>query len=201
VLVVDYTDPTNLKVLREVDLPGTVHAVSIAPDGAVLYLAGDFFHVDGTFRHAAAAVDPTTGSLASWSPNPGYPILDVVASRSAIYVAGAGSGGTLGAFEPDPNGATAWEVHTDGNLQAIGFLGSTVYAGGHFDHAGGATRHKIFAVRAAGGNLLPWNPGMNSSVGVRSVLGYGDKLYVGGDFTVVDGSPRDRFAQFTDRGR
>lgn len=183
------------------DIDGGVHAVSISPDGGVLYLVGDFSHVGGAYRHAAAAVDPTTGSVMSWSPNPGYPILDVVASGSTIYVAGAGSGGTLGAFDAVPGDGTAWEVHTDGNLQAIGFIGSTVYAGGHFDRVGAATRHKIFAVRAAGGDLLPWNPGMNSSVGVRSVLGYGNKLYVGGDFTVVNGSDREGFAAFTDRAR
>ena len=44
------------------------------------------------------------------------------------------------------------------------------------------------------------HPVLNGSVGVRSLFGYADKLYVGGDFTQVGGEPREGFAQFTDLG-
>jgi hypothetical protein len=53
-------------------------------------------------------------------------------------------------------------------------------------------------VSADTGSVRPWNPGANSSVGVRSVVGYGNRLYIGGEFTVVDGRRREGFAQFTD---
>jgi trimeric autotransporter adhesin len=182
-------------------IEGSVRAVAIAPDGGVLYLVGGFDHVDGFFRNHVAAVNPSTGALRSWNPAPSYPALDVAAGRARVYVAGAGAGGTLGAFDAVPSDDRAWEVRTDGNLQAIGFIGTTVYAGGHFDHVGGATRRKIFAVRADDGGLLRWDPGLNSSVGVRAVLGYGDRLYVGGDFTHVGSSPREGFAEFTDHHR
>lgn len=177
---------------------GSVRGASMAPDGGALYVGGDFSSFGGSSRRNAAAVDPETGALRNWSPDPSYPLLGIAASRSAIYFAGAGPGGTLGAFEALPGDDEVWHVHADGNMQAVGFLGTTVYAGGHFDAVEDLERHKIFAVSADTGDLRPWNPGTNSSVGVRSVVGYGNKVYIGGEFTVVDGRPREGFAQFTD---
>ena len=177
---------------------GSVRGLSMAPDGRALYVGGEFSSFGGSSRRNAVAVDPTTGDLRSWGPNPSYPLLGIVASRTQIYLAGAGPGGTLGAFEALPGDDEVWHVHADGNMQAVGFLGSTVYAGGHFDAVEDVMRHKLFAVSAETGSLRPWNPGTNSSVGVRSVVGYGSKVYIGGEFTVVDGRPREGFAQFTD---
>ena len=177
---------------------GSVRGVSMAPDGGALYVGGDFSSFGGDGRRNAAAVDPDTGSLRNWTPDPSYPLLGIAASRSGIYLAGAGPGGTLGAFEALPGDDELWHVHADGNMQAVGFLGSTVYAGGHFDAVEDLERRKIFAVSADTGSVLPWNPGANSSVGVRSVVGYGNRLYIGGEFTIVDGHRREGFAQFTD---
>jgi hypothetical protein len=177
---------------------GSVRGLSMAPEGGALYVAGDFSSVGGASRRNAAAVDPATGTVRNWRPDPSYPLLGIAASRSRIYLAGAGPGGTLGAFEALPGDDEVWDVHADGNMQAVGFLGPTVYAGGHFDEVEDSVRHKLFAVSADTGDLRPWNPGANSSVGVRSIVGYGNKVYIGGEFTVVDGRRREGFAQFTD---
>ena len=188
------------QVIRRFDprAGGSVRGLSMAHDGNALYVGGDFSSFGGSSRRNAAAVDPETGALRSWSPDPSYPLLGIAASRSRIYLAGAGPGGTLGAFEALPGDDELWDVHADGNMQAVGFLGPTVYAGGHFDSVEDAARRKVFAVSADAGSLRPWNPGANSSVGVRSVVGYGNKVYIGGEFTAVDGRQREGFAQFTD---
>jgi hypothetical protein len=179
---------------------GSPRALSISPDGKVLYVGGNFSEVGGSPRRNAAALKPGSGAVKGWTPNPDYPLLDILATSSAVYVAGAGGGGTLEAFEPLPGDNSLWSVHTDGNVQAVGAVGDTVYGGGHFGAAGGSSRPRIFAVDATTGGLLSWNPVLNGSVGVRSLFGYADKLYVGGDFTQVGGEPREGFAQFTDLG-
>jgi hypothetical protein len=90
-------------------------------------------------------------------------------------------------------------VHADGNVQAVGIAGNLAYCGGHGSLADGQPRKKIFAVNVGSGALSPWNPGMNSTVGVRSILGgYGQQVYIGGDFTQVFTESRQGFAQFTD---
>jgi hypothetical protein len=178
----------------------TVRGVSVSPDGGIVYLGGKFSHVNGASRRNAAAVDASSGAVKSWSPDPGYPLLDIVATSTGVYLAGAGGGGTLGAFDAVPSDSKQWEIHSDGNFQAVGVLGDTVYGGGHFDKIGTTTRHKILAVTRGSGHLESWDPGANSSVGVRGLLGYGNKLYMTGDFTSVAGSARKGFAQFTDPG-
>lgn len=180
---------------------GSVRGLSMAPDGDVLYVGGEFTHIQGAFRENVAAVDPVTGDVRAWSPNPDYPLLDLAATATHVYLAGAGGGGTLAAFEAAPRDDEVWEVRTDGNLQAVSFLGPVVYGGGHFDAVDGERRRKIMAVRAETGTLLAWNPDMNSSVGVRSLVSYGSKLYAGGEFTTVGGRSREGFAQFTDAAR
>ena len=52
--------------------------------------------------------------------------------------------------------------------------------------------------QASSGALDPWSPAFNSEVGVRALDAFGTDLHVGGDFSLVNGSPRRGYAQFTD---
>ena len=59
-------------------------------------------------------------------------------------------------------------------------------------------RHKVFELSPTG-VLQPWAPNIGSTQGVLGVwalCGTPGELYVGGDFTTVDGSAQDRFAIF-----
>jgi hypothetical protein len=176
---------------------GSVRAVSLSPEGARLYIGGTFTRVGGAARSNLAVVDGLTGAVLPWDPAPRYPILDLVAAADHVYVAGAGTGGTLASFgslDPKPD----WSLRTNGDVQAIATIGTRLYAGGHFTTVGAATRRKIFAVRASSGALDPWSPAFNSEVGVRGLDAFGTDLHVAGDFTLVNGSPRRGYAQFTD---
>ena len=50
----------------------------------------------------------------------------------SLYVSGTGPGGHVGSYTA--RGARRWVVQTDGNVQALAVIGTSVYAGGNFDH-------------------------------------------------------------------
>ena len=101
----------------------------------------------------------------------------------------------------------------DGDAQAVTVLGSTVYAGGHFDRAcstartgtqgscldGADQRVKIAALAVNDGRLLDWTADAN---GVEGVLALASNpslgtIAAGGAFTAVEGRQQKRFAQFS----
>lgn len=177
---------------------GTVRSLAVSPDGQRLYLGGKFTTVGGSSRSSLAAVDPASGSVLAWKPSASYTVMSVAANQARVVVGEDGPGGTCEAFDTS-SAAKKWSVHTDGNVQAVGIAGNLAYCGGHGALVDGQPRKKIFAVNIDSGALSSWNPGMNSTVGVRSILGgYGQQVYIGGDFTQVFTESREGFAQFTD---
>jgi hypothetical protein len=84
--------------------------------------------------------------------------------------------------------------NTNGRVNAIAYLGGTVYIGGSFTTVNGTTRNRLAAFDAASGNLLSWNPNANGVVRALKVSPAGTRVYVGGDFSVVAGVARARIA-------
>ncbi len=67
---------------------------------------------------------------------------------------------------------------------------STVYVGGEFAFAGSglsATRSRLAAFSAADGQLLTWAPSANNAVQAMVMSPKGDRLFVGGAFTTING--------------
>lgn len=57
-------------------------------DGATLYVGGTFTNLGGLPRPYAGAVDPVTGAVKPWAPQPDSDILAMAVSPTAIYLAG-----------------------------------------------------------------------------------------------------------------
>ena len=89
---------------------------------------------------------------------------------------------------PDPM------CQTNGRVNAVAYLGGTLYLGGSFTSVNGQTRNRLAACDAATGNLLSWNPNANGVVRALKVSPAGTRVYVGGDFTIVAGVSRARVA-------
>ncbi len=119
-------------------------------------------------------------------------------------------GGRVVAYRTD--GRSAWTFTTDGDVQALTYLGGIVYLGGHFDHActsavtgahgfcvnGSVPRIKLAAADASTGALQTWTPAGNGIHGVftmTSNAGLGT-VDAGGEFTTLGGVSHGRFGQF-----
>ncbi|WP_159081295.1 PKD domain-containing protein [Nocardioides sediminis] len=80
--------------------------------------------------------------------------------------------------------------------------GDIVYAGGNFDEARpagaaegtGVLRDNLVAYDVTTGEMTDFDPSFDQQV--RAVAVDGDRLYVGGEFSTVDGQPRGRLAAF-----
>jgi hypothetical protein len=128
----------------------------------------------------------------------------VVLMVPALLLAAAAP--ALAAISPTPDhptlGTTSWG--TDGRVWAMVRIGDIIYLGGNFTQAvrgdGGATapRSDLMAVNVVTGYLKPWHPAVDGIV--FSMATDGTTIFVGGDFTSVNGLPRENFAAIGSRG-
>ena len=92
---------------------------------------------------------------------PALALLLAVASAIALSVALPGPAGAVVA--PLRTGVAS-QCQTNGRVNAVAYLGGTVYLGGSFTQVNNTTRNRLAACDAATGNLLSWNPNANGVV-------------------------------------
>jgi Domain of unknown function (DUF5122) beta-propeller len=105
------------------------------------------------------------------------------------------SADTATLFSLNPLPTDVWGQ--DGTAYAVAISGNTVFAGGSFLHAVHGTdlpqRSNLMAVDRTGASLLPFAPTTDGTV--RTMATDGASLYIGGDFTMVNGQPRNHLAK------
>jgi trimeric autotransporter adhesin len=178
----------------------TVLAMDVHPDGDTLYFAGDFALVNGHARRNAAAVSTGIATLRAWSPSATADVvddLDVSSSGRTVFVGGRGPGGYAQAYGPVTGGTPVWNVHTNGDVEAIVVSSSILYIGGHFTTVGAASRGHLAALAASGGALQSWNPGANGIFGAFDAAITSSHVAFGGQFTTVGGESHQGVAQFS----
>lgn len=149
-----------------------VHALLLEP--GVLRVGGQFEDVGGVPRSHAAALDPASGALLAWAPEPNQIVRAMAPSAGGLFMAGGFStvGGTpralLAQVDPVTGVATAWApppfagmfrsngVYENPTLLALACEGSTLYVGGAFSGAGGQPRPNAVALDALTGSVNGW---------------------------------------------
>jgi uncharacterized repeat protein (TIGR01451 family) len=176
---------------------GNVRDISLT--AGKIWLAGNFVNVNGTPQQRLALVDPATGASIPGAYHPGYPVLELAPGATRMYAAGGGGGGKALALDL-ATGAKLWEKSTDGNVQGVDVFGGVPYFGGHFFKYTGVAVNQLVRADPATGNLdTSWLPNVGAGfLGVFAITSFGNRLYVGGDFTRVSGQKQLNFAQFTD---
>ncbi|KOU59251.1 fibronectin [Streptomyces sp. MMG1533] len=189
------------------DEPG--RAVEVTADGQHVVVGGDFFSVNGTNSHALAVTDATTGAVTTAYPSGFFPntsvVKDITADASGVYTASEGTGGGVfdgrTAFEPDTF-AQRWRDTCLGATQALQLYQGVVYSASHAhdcssmgEFPDGQRRH-LLAQTTSDPTLLGWAPDTNDGIGegigprvfTLAPKDGTDYLWVGGEFTTVDGT-------------
>src|SRR6266508_349001 len=101
------------------------------------------------------------------------------------------------------NSTPTWQ--TNGTVWSLAYANGVVYASGDFTSVrppgaalgtGEVARNHLAAFNASTGDLLPFNHSLDAKAWVMTPSADGSTLYIGGDFTHVDGVFRSRLAAF-----
>ena len=186
---------------------GTVNAIAVDNTNNAVYVGGTFTAVNGgTARGRLCRFNAASGALDAWQTQ--FPLNELVnglslnATNTVIYAVGGftsimnnpgwnnGCGfntvdGTLSGFVPNiANVAQA--VVVDG-------ANSSIKVAGHFAQTNGIPRQNRVASLTTGAQDIPaWDAKIQDGVGLALALD-GGTLYVGGNFTTVDGAARSKF--------
>jgi len=165
----------------------------------VLYIGGRFTHVSdlhGVSRGRAglAAIDLATCEVLPWRADTnGYVnALDVVAR--AVYAGGDFTtvGGLSRTRIAALDAATAtvlpFQHSIDKPVRALTNSGTMLYAGGEFTKVDGAGRSRLAAFDISSGALsTAWKPNASGTVRTLTPSAAGERIYVGGTFTSLNG--------------
>jgi hypothetical protein len=185
---------------------------ALATGAGRIYVGGRFRRINSTTGYERLiALDPSSAAIvAGFKPKSPAITFAIAVTSAGVYTAHGGQGGTASSFST--SGAKRWTATFDGDAQAIGVLGDSVYVGGHFDRAcrtaltgmqgtcldGSDARVKMAAVAVRDGHLREWTADANGVVGVLAMAVHPglESLAVGGAFTMIGGRVQKRFAQF-----
>ncbi|MEU7731256.1 DNRLRE domain-containing protein [Streptomyces sp. NPDC040724] len=202
----------------DADEPG--RAVEVTPDGNNVVLGGDFFTVNGTNTHALAVVDATSGALTKTYAGfieTNSVVKDVATDATGFYTANEGTGG--GVFDGRialnlSDFGQRWRDTCLGATQAVLPYQSVLYSASHAHDCSSVgefpdgQRHHLLAQPTSGTGKLGWAPDTNDGIGEGigpRVMTVGSKggvqyLWVGGEFTTVNGAAQQSLTRFASTG-
>ena len=194
------------QVLPWTPFPNAGPIDEIVVHGGVVYVTGPFTSFDDEpDRARLAAIDAYTGLVLPWAPNPDGPITGMVADDTHLYVAGnfttiAGQPrARLARFrlsdqELDPTFAPNVQPTGGISINDLVVAGTTLYVGGgpHSFDGGAATRLAAIDT-TTGAQLMAFQVSPSGPVARMDVDG--GFLYFTGNFTTVNGQPRQFVAK------
>ncbi|MGW9072444.1 DNRLRE domain-containing protein [Streptomyces yangpuensis] len=212
------TDGALKPFTADADEPG--RAVEVTPDGQNVVLGGDFFTVNGANTHALAVVDASSGALTKAYPGfieTNSVVKDVATDDTGFYTANEGTGGGVfdGRIALDlPGFGQRWRDTCLGATQAVLPYRQVLYSASHAHDCSSVgefpdgQRHHLLAQPTTGTGKLGWAPDTNDGIGEGigpRVMTVGSKngveyLWVGGEFTTVNGAAQQSLTRFASTG-
>ncbi|MEV7612681.1 DNRLRE domain-containing protein [Streptomyces sp. NPDC089799] len=200
------------------DEPG--RAVEVTPDGTKVLLGGDFFTVNGTASHALAVVDAGSGAVTRAYPGfieTNSVVKDIAADATGFYTANEGTGGGVfdGRIALDLAGFNQrWRDTCLGATQAVLPYKAVLYSASHAHDCSSVgefpdgRRNHLLAQPTTSVGKLGWAPDTNDGIGEGigpRVMTVGSKgsvpyLWVGGEFTTVNGAAQQSLTRFASTG-
>ncbi|MEO8351818.1 MAG: hypothetical protein ABI680_08800, partial [Chthoniobacteraceae bacterium] len=212
-------DPDVPPLADDID-PYNVRAAAVQPDGKIV-IAGNFSRVGGEFRTSLARLHPdgtlestttfSDGNLVGSSISSGSGVFAVVLQPDGkILVAGSGGASGIRLARLETNGTVESTATFNPGSGPDSFVygmalqpDGKILMGGNFTTVNGLTRN-YFARLEANGTVegtATFNPGSGANGAVHCVAVQADgKILLGGDFTSVNGMPRNRIARLNADG-
>jgi hypothetical protein len=177
---------------------------TLAIDGSMLYVGGEFETLAGQSHPFVAALGRATGVASDWNPKLDYASAALGVRGNTVLVGGWFSSvgewwhrAGLAAIDLATGVLKPWNPNPDGVIcTAVAVHDGRVFVSGDFAHIGGQLQPRRYfaALDTVNGEVTDWNPGANDIAG--GFLLHGDTLYAGGEFTQIAGQPRNRLAAF-----
>ncbi len=178
-----------------------VNALLVTP--STLYAGGSFTTVNGFTRNGLAAVDRAGGATTSWNPsmNMSAEIFVMEFYENDIIVGGkffsaGGQGRTnVAKVSLQSGNGTPWDPNQQwSSVKSLSVQNSVIFIGSDANLVVGEnTRNRAAAFDLGSGDLLDWNPNANNVVYALKV--HENSVFLGGSFTNVGGSTRNRIAE------
>jgi hypothetical protein len=198
-----------------------VRAIAVNPSSMRVILGGFFNQLNSgapgdpnTTNLGIGAVDATTGASLPWAWHTSdlqtfrpFQLLNFAQDGSNLFGAGTGNGGSGISWNIE-TGALNYIEGFNGNVVGVGVADGVFYMGGHFSGYDGpipgsnfltpiATRDKLAAVDEATGQVLsPWNPAVNTTLGIEALSAGGTSVAIGGEFTKAGAVAQQHFTLF-----
>jgi hypothetical protein len=169
---------------------------TLATDGSVLYLGGQFGQINGVERLCGGAIDLGTMTVTAWNPRASQQVFAILPGASYVYMGGifpsvgAVSRTFVAAIDATTGQPTPWSPNLDASVGSIASDGSRVYITGAFSNINGHGTSRMVALDATTGNVV-WDA---NCFGAGPLALVGSTLYVGGNFNSVGGQPRTSMA-------
>ena len=193
---------------------------SVIRVNGVVYIGGEFTQVmdptggQPTARNRLAAFDAHTGALLPWNPDASNAVRTLATSQdgSEIFVGGEFTqvGGKPRAHVAEVQAATVgagtgvvtgWSAAADAQVWGMAVLSGRLYIGGDFRRVDGQERLRLAALSTQSGALSKtWVPRANGAVRVIALSPAGDRLFVGGAFTLFNRRPQPHLVTVTTTG-
>lgn len=166
----------------------------VAANGYV-YIAGNYTQIAGQSRPRLVRVQPGTGALSPWAPNPSSTPLEIAVGGVVYWERPGGfldPNGYYAAIDTASGAPLAFSATSFGGGQAMAVGAGGVFVGGGYVSMNGITRSNLAKLDATSGATLAFDPGPNNSV--SALVLSGSTLYVGGYFTTINGQERHGIA-------
>ncbi len=184
----------------------TVYSMALSKLSQQILIAGPFTEVGSPpqSRAGVAAVDPGSGQLTPWNPNPNGPASAFVPFGDTIWLAGdfdvlqaSNPRQSLAQVDATTGVPSSFEFHPHPGYKDVTSLarhGVVLYVGGRFEVGPLPYTMNLLALDTRAGQPFGWNPQPNREVGL--MLASHSHLVVTGDFTSISGVGVARLAVF-----
>lgn len=202
----DYRSTPRTTTWSPVD--GRVYAIERSGD--TVFIGGSFTAIRGPngstqTRSRLAAYDATTGALLPWNPGANGDVRALRASSngSGLFVGGAFTSiaGVVRSRLAELSTTTgalisAFRTTANNTVLALERIGTRLYVGGGFTTMSvtgtNLNRSRLAALNEANGSFVTgWSASANNQVATLAASPDGDRLFVGGRFTILSGQSRD----------